>query len=98
MKGEIKMKREVRKTVHYYHHGDEAVAVHEEDKGKHRNHCLCWQCGMFFPWDMKLHCTIAKILYSLCVIFNITTPVWECPDYSQADEMHQKQIDEFENK
>ena len=74
------------------------VRSQKGDKGKHRDHCLCWQCGLFCPWDTKLNCTIANILYSLCVIFNTVTPVWECLKYHQATEEQQKRIDEFENK
>jgi len=91
------MKRKVRKTEIYNHHGT-VVTVQKGDKGKHRNHCLCWQCERFCPWDTRLNCSIARILFSLCVIFNIVTPVWECLKYGQASEEYQKRIDEFENK
>ena len=91
------MKRKVRKTEIYNHHGT-VVTVQKGDKGKHRNHCLCWQCELFCPWDQRLNCPTARILFSLCVIFNIVTPVWECLAYRQASEECQKRIDEFENK
>jgi len=45
--------------IKYIHHG-ETVSVEKHLKGKHREHCLCWQnCKNFKPEDKK---TIAPSL------------------------------------
>ena len=68
--------------ITYEHHGVE-VSVREHLKGRHREHCLCWQnCEFFFPNDKYNNCPIAMELYDLCVLSNVTTPVWECSKYS----------------
>jgi hypothetical protein len=64
----------------YVHHGTE-VSVLSDVKGKHRSHCLCFQgCKRFEPGS-KFNCPIAQAVYANCVRFNLTTPVYECPDY-----------------
>jgi len=69
------------KIEKYEHHGTE-VAVQSHLKGKHREHCLCWQgCKHFKPKDRLNNCRIANLLYSVCVMCNLTTPVFECPKY-----------------
>lgn len=76
-----------KKVVGYDHHKT-YVKVIEENKGKHRENCLCWQdCKHFYPEpeDMAKNCKIARILFTLCVVFNIVTPVWECPIYGKKD-------------
>ncbi len=73
------------KIVKYKHHNDEEVSVQEHLKGKHSDHCLCWQnCKNFKP-GKKENCYIAQKLYSLCVNYNIVTPVWECPLYVKKE-------------
>ena len=64
----------------YEHHGQE-VAVQAHLKGKHREHCLCYQCDKFRPWDREGNCPRANLVYALCVAFDMTTPVWECPEF-----------------
>ena len=64
----------------YEHHGA-TVSVQSELKGKHREHCLCYQgCAKFKPGTAD-NCHIAKALYANCVALNVVTPVWECPEY-----------------
>lgn len=63
---------------HYEHHGD-LVWVDTALKGRHREHCLCWQCDKFHPDEIKENCPIAQALFRLCVKYNLTTPVYECP-------------------
>ena len=72
--------------IHYEHHGAN-VAVMEENKGLHRENCLCFQCREFYPEPekMSLNCPIARILFSLCQAFNIVTPVWECEKFTLGD-------------
>ncbi len=67
--------------ITYEHHGA-TVSVQEENKGKHREHCLCFQgCSRFKPGTPD-NCQIAQAVYHNCVEFNIVTPVWECPQYT----------------
>ncbi len=72
----------MKKVIRYEHHGAE-VAVIEENRGLHRENCLCFQCGEFYPdpEDMHKNCPIARILFALCCAFDIVTPVWECKAY-----------------
>lgn len=71
------------KIVRYQHHTAEKVSVQEHLKGKHRDHCLCFQnCKNFKP-DKDDNCPIAQLLYKLCIDCNIVIPVWECPKYAE---------------
>lgn len=63
-----------------YHRHGVPVAVREDLKGKHRQHCLCYKCHF---WD---GCEIRKAVYELNVEHNITTPVWECPRFAEGEE------------
>lgn len=68
------------KTVEkYIHHGAE-VFVFSELKGKHREHCLCFQCKFFKPGEPD-NCPIAQATFENCVKYNTVTPVYECPVY-----------------
>ena len=65
----------------YEHHGV-IVKVRPELKGKHREYCLCFSgCKNFKP-NTPENCLIAQALFENCVKFNVTTPVWECPEYN----------------
>lgn len=67
----------------YEHHGS-SVAVQPHLKGKHREHCLCFQgCAEFKPGQAD-NCEIAKEVYANCQAFDIVTPVWECPRFKFA--------------
>jgi len=71
------------KIIQYVHH-DIKVSVQEHLKGKHREHCLCFQeCVFFIPEDRQRNCSEANELFNFDVKYNITTPVWECPKYRQ---------------
>jgi hypothetical protein len=65
----------------YEHHGA-TVSVQEENKGKHRDNCLCFQACCHFKPGTPSNCQIAQSVYRNCVEFNIVTPVWECPQYT----------------
>lgn len=68
------------KVIKYEHHG-RVVSVQEHLKGTHREHCLCYQhCANFKPGHVE-HCKKAQLLFELCVKFDMTTPVFECPSY-----------------
>jgi len=66
-----------------YKHHDEEVTVREDLKGKHREYCLCFQGGKKFKPGNVENCDIAESVYTHCAIFDIVTPVWECPDFEQ---------------
>lgn len=66
----------------YVHHSRE-VSVMSHLKGKHREHCLCFQgCSRFKP-NTPENCAIAQAIYDNCVRFDIVTPVWECPKFER---------------
>ena len=64
----------------YRHHG-KAVHVRKDLKGKHWEHCLCGDCAVFNSQDREKNCSIANMLYALCVLHDIVIPVWECPGF-----------------
>lgn len=67
-------------VIRYEHHGRN-VAVEENLKGKHREHCLCFTCGKFNMEDREANCPIANALYRFDILAGVTTPVWECEEY-----------------
>ena len=69
--------------VKYEHHGKE-VFVRKDLKGKHREHCLCWSCKKLNTQDRAKNCNIANTLYENCKLFNVVTPVWECPFFEEV--------------
>ena len=66
--------------IRYKHHGIE-VAVRADLKGKHREYCLCHQCSNFKPGPPEQNCPTANALYAICILSNVTTPVWECAQF-----------------
>ena len=66
----------------YEHHGVE-VLVDSELKGKHREHCLCYQSCVNFKPGTPENCPIAQATYENCVKFGTTTPVYECPKFDR---------------
>lgn len=62
------------------------VAVIAENKGKHRDNCLCWQACRFFNPGEPNNCVIAQGLYEYDVRNDIVTPVAECPMYGPVVE------------
>lgn len=65
------------KIIKYEHHGGR-VYVDEDDKGKHREHCLCWRCARFNPGLPELNCPTANLVYAVCLECGVVLPVWEC--------------------
>ena len=65
----------------YHQHHNRWVWVKTEDKGKHREHCLCYACENFIPEDRDKNCGIANILYAINREFGLVAPVWECPEF-----------------
>jgi hypothetical protein len=68
------------KTQRYEHHGA-IVAVQRSLRGRHEEHCLCWQSCVHFRKGREDNCAIAEELFSMCVKHNILTPMWECPKF-----------------
>jgi len=66
----------------YTHHGAQ-VAVRSDLKGQHRDYCLCHRCLRLNLDDPARKCKKANLLYAFCVAFDMTTPVWECPDFAE---------------
>ncbi|MCK5600544.1 hypothetical protein KAR91_01675 [Candidatus Pacearchaeota archaeon] len=65
----------------YWHH-KVLLWVRADLKGRHRDHCLCFDCKLFHPGS-KANCPIAQRVYENCVDCNIVTPMWECPQFTQ---------------
>jgi len=64
----------------YVHHGVK-VSVISAVKGKHRDHCLCFQGCLHFKPGKPDNCEIAQANFENCVKFNTTQPVFECPRF-----------------
>ena len=69
---------------HYLHHGWN-VTVRSDLKGKHREHCLCFQCARFHPGPPEKTCSRANLLYAVCVQTGMVTPVYECPKFEPKE-------------
>lgn len=68
------------KIERYEHHGQE-VAVRSDLRGKHREFCLCYRCGLFSPMDREHNCSIANLLLGVCVACSVMTAVLECVQF-----------------
>ena len=70
--------------VRYVHHG-RTVAVGQDLKGRHKEHCLCFRpCKKFKPGMPETNCPIANLIYAVDIQCGVTTPVWECPLFEEA--------------
>lgn len=67
--------------IEYFHHG---VRMHSHKNwvGTHRTHCMCYQCSKFHPGSED-NCPIAKLIYGLCVMYGLVTPVYECKEFER---------------
>lgn len=80
--------------IRYEHHGHQ-VYVQEELKGKHKEHCLCYQgCRLFKP-GTKDNCIIAGNLFIIDQHFGLVTPVWECPRFDGRPEEDMVNLEEY---
>lgn len=69
----------MKKIIYYVHHGFK-VAVQAALKGRHKDHCLCFQgCARFYPGDFLKNCRLAQSLFEFDKRNGMVTPVWECP-------------------
>jgi hypothetical protein len=66
--------------IRYKHHG-ELVSVDADLKGTHKKHCLCYKCACFNPDKPKDNCHMAEILFRVCLMANMVTPVYECASF-----------------
>ena len=66
----------------YNHHG-ELVWVRQDLKGHHREYCLCHECTKLNTDDPQKNCPVAQMLFELDKKADITTPVWECPNFKR---------------
>jgi hypothetical protein len=69
----------------YLHHGERLVWVRKDLKDRHREHCLCHSCEKFKPESRDKNCSIANLVYALCVVENLVLPVWECPVFMRKE-------------
>lgn len=76
-KGPVKM------FERYVHHGEQPVWVRMDLRGRHRDHCLCFDCRRFHPGSDG-NCPVAQTVYQNCLNYDLVTPVWECPRFLQA--------------
>ena len=65
------------KIMRYKHHGFD-VHVKEGLKNKHKDYCLCYECGSFKP-NTDSNCDLAEEIYEYCKEKGLTLVVWECP-------------------
>ena len=65
--------------------GEDKVWVQENLLGLHRMHCMCYSCKKFEPDNPKENCKIARLVYAMNKAMNITTPVWECPQFEEVE-------------
>ena len=77
------MTKDMNEFERYLHHGKQ-VWTRKVLKGKHREHCLCFSCGNFKPGTDD-NCERAQKLFEYCVRYDMTTPVFECPDFKEKD-------------
>jgi hypothetical protein len=68
------------KFIQYEHHG-KTVWVDENQKGTHRQCCLCHFCAKFKPGIPEENCPKANLLFGVDLLTGMVTPVFECPDF-----------------
>ena len=69
--------------IRYEHHGN-LVSVQEHLRGKHKEHCLCFQGCVHFCPDTTENCPIAQELFEFDIRHACVTPMWECPVYRKV--------------
>ncbi len=68
------------KIVKFMHHNVKVSAM-DHLRGRHRDHCLCFQCKKLNIEDREKNCKIANLLFSVCKMCEITTPVFYCKEF-----------------
>lgn len=64
----------------FMHHG-KLVIGRTDLKGRHREHCLCFDCDKF-SFDKEKNCRIANLLFAVDQQCEITTPVFYCAKFN----------------
>ena len=72
----------------YEHHGN-TVWCNSLLKGKHRENCLCFSCTKLNLKEREKNCHRANLLYAIDCVLKMTTPVFECPDFEEAQQVIQ---------
>lgn len=67
----------------YEHHGKD-MYVKSHLKGKHKEHCLCYECKNFKP-NEESNCILAECIFKNCKTLGVVTPVWECMSFVEKD-------------
>ena len=66
-------------------HHNVLMSVQAHLKGRHKEHCLCYQgCLNFHPGEPG-HCQIAQKLFALDQVYGLVTPVWECGTFRREE-------------
>ena len=47
-----------------------------------KEECLCWNCKLFHPGE-SIHCGIARNLFSICKVYNISILVARCAKWEK---------------
>jgi len=69
-----------------FEHNGRSVVGRTDLVGKHRKHCLCYECTLGALLDgTPTICLTAKQLYELCKATGIMAPVYECPQFIPRD-------------
>ena len=77
-----------------YIHNKKKVFVDVMLKGKHRYHCLCYNCKSFRP-GRKDNCPIASMIDSLNKLQALVLVTWECPKFKEGKPLLPKEkVDE----
>jgi hypothetical protein len=69
---------------HEFHNCEVYENVQDFLKGKHREHCLCFQNCRYCEPGESSNCPRARELFEFCVKWDMFTPVYECPEYKEA--------------
>lgn len=77
----------------YEHHGRK-VWVRSSLKGKHRQHCLCYDCKKFSCGEPEQNCPIANLNYAVDIAHDLVTPVYECPEFVEGENYFAKQAEQ----
>ncbi len=58
--------------------GDSERWVRTDLDGRHKEHCMCWDCASFKPEREDKGCAVIQQVLGLAAKENIVLPVWEC--------------------
>jgi hypothetical protein len=70
----------MKESPHYEEHYGVGVWVNPTLEAIRHDECLCWNCAKMKPGSDD-HCRTAAMLYAVCRLCNVATPVTRCPDW-----------------